>query len=85
LTYLLDETHLPWKLQRSHIPAQVVRWYHLTVPGEKVVDCLLGCRFNPGPRPARAPFSKDAILFDKVFDEMLLILIHRAGDTDDKK
>src|SRR6266568_8355367 len=38
LTYLLDETDLPWKPRRSHIPARIVRWYHLPVPREKIID-----------------------------------------------
>ena len=62
MTYLLDEANLPWKLQRSHIPARVVRWYHLTVPGEKIVDCLLGAASIPaqdvhGRRSRRTRFS----------------------------
>jgi len=28
-------------------------------------------------------FSKNAILFDEVIDDTLLMLIHPAGDTDD--
>src|SRR6266850_3085650 len=49
LTFLLDETNRLWKPRRSHILARMVRWYHLPVPREKIIDYVKQLPYARGP------------------------------------